>query len=156
MARARVPLEKREVEGTVRAKHRQKAEGAPQVPVVLIQECPGLSKIGLKYWPNVREVLHALPVTATSDLIAVQRLTETYALVRDLAEQVEKVGRVYNKRTMDGVVPTKHPLVDQLTDAEGRLRLYLNEFGLTPASRTKVKGEGGGDGNKDPLTQFGI
>lgn len=155
MPRPRVPMEKRAVEGTDRASTRRRAEGAPQVPVVLIEKCPGLSKLGEKYWPLIRELLHALPVTAKSDVVAVQRLTETYALVQDMSATLAKEGRVITKRTMDGPVPMKHPLVEQLNDAETRLRLYLNEFGLTPASRSKVKGDTGGN-DQDPLAQFGI
>ncbi len=148
-------MEKREVEGTVRAKHRKKAENAPMVPLTLIEECPGLTKRGQKHWPAVRAVLRQLPVTAASDMIAVQRLTEAYAQVLDFQDQLDTEGRVYKALTEHGYSLRDHPLVGQLEDSERRLRMYMNEFGLTPASRSKVKGDGDGE-HKDPLDNLGL
>lgn len=155
MPRARIPMEKREVEGTTRAKHKEKAKNAPKVPVVLIEECPGLTKIGLKHWPTVRTVLQKLPVTAESDMIAVQRLAEAYAQVREFNAVLEKEGRFYTSFTRDGSTIRSHPMVEQYEKAETRLRLLMNEFGLTPAARSKVSSDGGGDG-KDPLATLGL
>ena len=149
-------MEKRETEGTVRAKHRKKAENAPIVPLMLVETCPGLTKIGKKHWPAVRAVLRELPVTAASDMIAVQRFTEAYAQVMEFQDQLDTEGRVYKALTEHGFSLRDHPLVGQLEDAERRLRMYMNEFGLTPASRSKVKADGDGNGKKDPLENLGL
>lgn len=148
-------MEKRELEGTTRAKHRKKAENAPKVPVVLIEDCPGLTKLGKKHWPAVRAVLRELPVTAASDMIAVQRFTEAYAQVMDFQDTLDKDGRFYKALTENGFQLRPHPLVSQLEDAERRLRMYMNEFGLTPASRSKVKNDGDNP-IKDPLENLGL
>lgn len=149
-------MEKREVEGTVRAKHRKKAENAPIVPTVLIDSCPGLTELGKKHWPAVRAVLRELPVTAASDMIAVQRFTEAYAQVMDFQDTLDDEGRVYKALTKEGFQLRPHPLVAQLEDAERRLRMYMNEFGLTPASRSKVKSDGDDNAKKDPLENLGL
>ena len=39
------------------------------------------------------------------------------------------------------------------SDASKRLHSLLTEFGLTPSSRSKVKGPGDGE-EKDPLREF--
>jgi P27 family predicted phage terminase small subunit len=155
MARARVPMEKRELEGTVRAKHRKKAEGTPDVVVLkTLVECPDLSKRAKKYWPFIRKCLNALPVTAEADITTVQRLVETYAEVRYCMEVIEDEGWFYESETKTGLIKRAHPAVSQMNEADRRLRAYLQDFGLTPASRTKVKGEGNGDHPQDPLQAF--
>lgn len=154
MPRKRVPLEKRELEGTVRAKHRKKAEGTPKVDVVLIEEVPGLSKKALKHWPFIRKILRALPVTVESDMAAVQRLVETYTEVREYMALLNTEEHFYESFTKQGKIIRAHPAVAALAEADRRLRQYLTDFGLTPASRTRVKGDGGGNIPEDPLSQF--
>lgn len=155
MARARVPMEKRELEGTVRAKHRAKAAGTPEVVVLkTIEECPDLSVTGKKYWPFIKKCLNALPVTAESDLITVQRLVETYGEVRYCMETIKREGWFYESETKTGTIMRSHPAVGQMNEADRRLRAYLQDFGMTPAARTKVKGEEGGNDPKDPLAGF--
>lgn len=156
MARTRVPMEKRELEGTVRAKHRKKAEGTPEVPVVKVVDCPGLSKKAKKHWPFIRSLLQALPVTTLADMASVQRLVECYSEVRDHMATLETEDMFYKSFTKQGTIMRAHPAVAALSEADRRLRAYLIDFGLTPASRTKVKGEGGQNGYKDPLHEFGV
>lgn len=153
MPRAKVPMEKRELEGTVRARHRNKAEGSLLIDVKLIQDCPGLSKKALKHWPIVRNVLQKLPVSTEADVLAIQRLVETYTEVLELQAMLEKEDRFYWSETKVGNIMRAHPAVSALSDADKRLRALLTDFGLTPASRSKVKGDGSGSA-KDPLEEF--
>lgn len=146
-------MEQREVEGTVRARHRKKAEGSVIVQVKLIQDCPNLSAEGKKRWNSVREVLQKLPVSTEADILAIQRLTETYAEVMDLQDTIRKEGRFYEADTKFGMMIRPHPAVAMYSDASKRLHALLVEFGLTPSSRSKVKAPG--DGNpQDPLKEF--
>lgn len=156
MARARVPMEKRQLEGTVRAKHKKKAEGTPTIPVVKIVECPDLSAKAKKHWPFIRKLLQALPVSTMADVGAVQRLTECYSEVRHYMEVLAVEDHFYESSTKQGIIIRAHPAVAALAEADRRLRAYLIDFGLTPASRTRVKAEGGDNGYKDPLSEFGI
>lgn len=153
--RKRQPIEAKELKGTVRARDRKAAEGTPLVPVKLIEELPGLSDRARKWWPFFKKQLHALPVTTESDVATVQRLVETYAEVRYCMEVLEEEGWFYESETKQGIIKRSHPAAGHLSEADRRLRAYLNEFGLTPASRTRVKGEGGGGKEyKDPLGEF--
>lgn len=154
MPRKRVPMEQREIEGTVRAKHRKKAEGTPEVEIILVEECPGLSTDARKYWPLLRKVLQKLPVSAESDILAIQRMAECYAELRQHAETLKREGWHYTSETKTGTIIRAHPAAGLLSDADRRLRAYMTDFGLTPAARTKVKGEGNGDTPKDPLSEF--
>jgi P27 family predicted phage terminase small subunit len=153
MPRKAKPLEQRELEATVRTRHRNKTEGSVIVTVKLIQDCPGLSAEALKKWPIVREVLQKLPVSTDADMLAIQRLAETYAEVLDLQATIKKEGRFYDAPTKEGVIIRAHPAVAMYSDASKRLHSLLTEFGLTPSSRSKVKGPGDGE-EKDPLREF--
>lgn len=156
VGRKRIPIEKKEILGTVRARDRKKAEGTPKVPVVQVEECPGLSPKAKEYWPFIRQALQKLPVSTEADIVAIQRLAECYAEVRVLQETCRLEGRFYESATKEGVIVRAHPAVGALSEADRRLRAYLTDFGLTPASRTRVKGDGNGDTPKDPLIEFGI
>jgi P27 family predicted phage terminase small subunit len=121
----------------------------------LINDCPGLSKEGKKWWPFIRAQLHALPVTTMSDLTAVQRLVETYAEVRICMAVLEDEEWFYESETKNGIIKRANPALGQLNEADRRLRACLIEFGMTPASRTRVKNPtGGDDGYQDPLKEF--
>ncbi len=153
MPRKAVPLEQRELEATVRTRHKNKAEGSVLVTVKLITECPGLSAEAKKKWPIVREVLQKLPVSTEADILAIQRLAETYAEVLELQEVIRKEGRFYSAETKFGEMIRPHPAVAMYSDASKRLHALLTEFGLTPSSRSKVKGPTDGE-QKDPLEEF--
>jgi P27 family predicted phage terminase small subunit len=146
-------MEKRELEGTVRTRHRNISEGSLILDVKLIQNCPDLSTKAKKHWPFVRNVLQKLPVSTEADVVAIQRLVETYAEVRDLQALLEKEDRFYWAETKTGSIMRAHPAVAALSDADRRLRALLTDFGLTPASRSKVKGDTDGK-QEDPLQEF--
>lgn len=50
--------------------------------------------------------------------------------------------------------PKTHPMVVQLRQYRLALRVFLVEFGLTPASRGRVKATGEGDKPEDPFAEF--
>lgn len=156
MGRARIPMEKREIEGTVRASNKKRAAGTPEVQIITIESCPGLSKNAMKHWPFFREMFSKFPVVAQTDMAAVQRLVETYAEVRLYMAVLEKEGHFVISSTRHGDNHRAHPAVGALQDADRRFRAYMTDFGMTPSARTKVKGEGNGNAPKDPLADFGI
>jgi phage terminase small subunit len=61
----------------------------------------------------------------------------------------------FDKTSVDGagvehVEPKLHPVFAQLRSYRMGLRMYLTEFGLTPASRTRVKPTGESTPRMDP------
>ena len=156
MSRKAIPLEQRLLEAKVRTRHIRKAANAPQVDIKIIEEVPDLSPEAKKYWPRFKALLKALPVTAESDVMTVQRMVETYAEVRQYMKVIKEEGPFYRSETKFGSVIRPHPAVSALSDADRRLHSYLIDFGLTPAARSKVQGDGHGNTPKDPLSQFGV
>ena len=154
MARPRVPMEKRIVEGTDRASTRKRAEGTIKVPIKTITECPGLSAEARKHWPIFVKMFAALPVVAESDIAAVQQLVEAYAEVREHRLTLEKEGRFYKSATKEGEIIRAHPAIGALSDADKRLRMYLTQFGMTPSARSTIKGDQDGNTPQDPLQDF--
>lgn len=154
--RPRKPLEKHQIEGTARASVKKRAEYTPKIPVVQVEECPGLSPKAREHWPFIRQCLQKLPVSTEADIASIQRLVECYAEVRVLQDICRLEGRFYESKTKEGIIIRAHPAVGALSEADRRLRAYLTDFGLTPASRTRVKGDGNGDAPKDPLSEFGV
>lgn len=91
-----------------------------------------------------------------ADMPSIQRMAETYAEVRMHQATLQKTGYFYKAMTKEGYIIRSHPAVAALSDADRRLRPMLAEFGLTPASRTRVKGDSDGNPPEDPLADFGI
>ena len=146
-------MEKRELEGTARASTRRRAEGGIVVDVKTITECPGLSVKAKKHWPFFRTMFAKLPVVAESDIATVQQLVECYSELQEYRAILLKEGRFYTSQTKEGEIVRAHPAVSAYSDADKRFRQYLNEFGMTPASRSKIKADQDGE-KKDPLSEF--
>ena len=155
MARPAKSIEQHKKEGTYRSRHKKKEEEMPKLPVVTIEECPGLSVEARKYWPTFREMLQKMTYIAEVDILSVQRLVETYAEIRQYQTALKKDGLFYTSETRMGVITRAHPGVAALADADRRFRGYMADFGMSPSSRSRLKGNG--DGNpqdKDPLQEF--
>lgn len=156
MARPRVPMERREVEGTVRAKHRKKAEGSPKMEIVVFAELPGLAEEAQEHWPMFRDILAKMRVTTESDYPAVVQLVQTYADWQRYRKVLEEEGEFYKARTKNGEVTIRqHPALSAMQDCARQLRQLLADFGMNPVSRTKVKTDGD-DSPQDPLQEFGF
>jgi P27 family predicted phage terminase small subunit len=81
---------------------------------------------------------------------AMQLLTETLAEWAEARQAVHREGLVYETESESGSLMRRpNPEVAQAADA---MRM-LTEFGLTPASRSKVSALGGDDG-KDPFEEM--
>jgi len=84
------------------------------------------------------------------DSAALMLLTDVLAEYVSLRVIIEKKGRVYELLTPGGKVFRARPEVALASDAWRRAQRMLVEFGLTPASRSKVSALGGIE-EKDPL-----
>ncbi|WP_437891138.1 phage terminase small subunit P27 family [Phytobacter sp. V91] len=115
-----------------------------------------------KYWfKRMAEELDAVGVLSQLDARALELLVEVYTEYRHHCETLEREGytyAIYNEDESDEDKAREirmikaHPAAIMKADAWKRLRAMLAEFGMTPASRSKVSI------NKpdavDPLAEF--
>jgi len=115
-----------------------------------------LSKRAKKIWPKVVKLLDGMSVITPADGIALELLCEAYG---DLLEaraslespmgfttkdkefkEIAKAGeRTYVSYGQNGMMIRNRPELAIIADAERRLKSSLGEFGLTPATRSKVQ-----------------
>ncbi len=93
-----------------------------------------------KYWfKRMAEELDAIGVISQLDGRALELLVEAYTEYRHHCDTLEVEGYTYRTETQTGDVMIKaHPAAIMKADAWKRLRAMLSEFGMTPASRSKV------------------
>jgi len=113
-----------------------------------------LSPKAKQYWGDIGAVLLAMKVTTAADGPALQLLTETLAEWAEARQAVHVQGLVYETTTMQGdTMRRPNPEVAIASDAMKRSLNMLREFGLTPASRSKVSALGDNDG-ADPFAEM--
>lgn len=123
-------------------------------PAVRVPPLPAHFSKRAKYWhKRVAEELAQMGVLTGMDERALELLIEAYEEYRQHLETLEDEGYTYKTTSMAGDVSIKmHPAAALKADAWKRLRSMLGEFGMTPASRSKVKVSGPGE--TDPLEEF--
>lgn len=87
-----------------------------------------------EFWDQLAPMLQASKVLTAADGPALTLLCTALAEVRSAARQLHEDGRLIP--TNDGV--KGHPAATHMTAAIGHARALLAEFGMTPASRSKV------------------
>lgn len=112
-----------------------------------------LDKMG-KYWfQQIAQELDNIGVLTQLDAKALELLIEAYTEYRRHCEALDTEGYTYRVETQTGDVMIKaHPAAAMKADAWKRIRAMLAEFGMTPASRSKVNA--GGPDKADPLEEF--
>lgn len=84
-------------------------------------------------------MLVSMGVLTAADAIILERACECYAEVNELKLDLRANGRVQVVTTQSGDrMERQRPQVAMLADADRRLKSYLVELGLSPASRSKV------------------
>lgn len=84
--------------------------------------------------------LQRMGVMTKVDSRAVEMLIDAYEEYRQLSDLIDRDGFTYTTTTNTGDTLIKgNPAVNQRANAWNRVRGMLQEFGLTPASRSKVE-----------------
>jgi P27 family predicted phage terminase small subunit len=127
--------------GSWRAKQRQgepqPTKGAPPMP-------RWLSKEAKAEWKRIVPELLALGLLTLVDRTALACYCQAYAELVEATRLVDQEGRilevpVFNKAgEQTGTTRKAHPAVRLQRDAFARVKAFLGEFGLTPASRPRV------------------
>lgn len=98
-----------------------------------------LSDEARRVWFALAPMLDAMGVLTQADAIELEVLCEDYAEWLELKKDIQANGRVQTVTTKSGdEFIRQRPQVGMLQDADRRLKGHLAEFGLTPASRSKV------------------
>lgn len=105
------------------------------------------------YWIELAERFSAIRVLTTMDTMALELLISAYAEYRDCLRYIEANGRSYETLNTAGEVKyTSYPEVGQMQSAREYILKMLQQFGWTPASRSKVKALGAQ--GADPVLAF--
>ncbi len=107
-----------------------------------------------KYWfKKIAEELDALGVMSQLDAKALELLVEAYVEYRHHCDVLDVEGYTYNTTSMTGEkIKKAHPAAVMKADVWKRIRAMLGEFGMTPATRSKVNAQG--IEKEDPMDAF--
>lgn len=115
---------------------RRLSEDEPETKVE-IPTCPGhLSSISKKEWRRVTKELQVLGLVSKVDRAALGGYCDAYGRWAEAAKQLQEFGLIF--RSPNGY-PMPSPYLAILTTALDQMRAFLTEFGMTPASRTRVR-----------------
>lgn len=118
--------------------------GAPEMPAHYKRE----KKYG-DVWRELVKQLAKTRVLTEGDGMALEMLTDALVSYREVEMDLRKGG--YKHKTKNGYEQIR-PCVTMLNLRSKQLRGLLEQFGLTPASRSRA--ERAGSGEKDPLGEF--
>lgn len=135
--------------GSWRAKMRS---GEPQI-AVSVPDCPAwVQGPARDWWPEVAGQLAEMGVMGAPYTVALGLLVDALSDYLQARETVLRAGQTYE--TANGQIHTR-PEVAVMERAWTRTLHAAGEFGLTPASRTRVSVSGGGKQDKpDPKARF--
>jgi P27 family predicted phage terminase small subunit len=121
--------------------------GMPEMPT-------DLKGVARQEWNRLTPVLEKMGVLTTADGPALAAYCKLHALALQASAAVEKYGIVIAKVDEVGVSTLKkNPAVSIFNECSRLIRAFMQEFGLTPASRTKVAASEGRDLEPDVKAQ---
>jgi P27 family predicted phage terminase small subunit len=147
------PTEIKRLQGNPGKRPLNKAE--PRPPAASTAMPRGrLPKDGQRMWKAVAPLLSGLGVLTEADLPALEMLCLHYSVARAALEEMLKDGRIeaeddegrryvvkegiaVSTPTLDSI--KKHPAASVFRENSQAFKSYLQEFGLTPASRVRLK-----------------
>ena len=134
------PQELKKKRGTARK------DRAPENPVTVTKAAPKkttpsfLKAKGKMMYERSVGHLHSMGLLSTVDDTSLELLAMAYQEWYSAELKLMKEGRIYETFASNGAKVLKpHPAAAQSADAWRRIRRMLIEFGLTPASRSKLE-----------------
>ena len=125
----------------------------PQLPIERSIVPKWLSEQAKEAYLQLSDVLVGMQVLTKADRLALEMLCDAYATYRKATEFVQQNGLTYEMVTKSGdIMHRAYPQVAIASDAYKLVRSLMTEFGLTPASRSKVSAQG--EQQKDPLAEY--
>jgi P27 family predicted phage terminase small subunit len=142
------PTHLKKLGGTLQPSRTNPNEPIPDVALGLPPDW--LTPTAKEYWEEIGGLLLQMKVISYGDTAAMALLCDVLAQWVSVRVTLTKRGRVYELLTPGGKVYRARPEVAMEADLWRRAKAMLTEFGLTPASRSKVSAMGGTE-EKDPL-----
>ena len=131
MGRPRIPTVTLSARGSRHAKGRREPQPLPGKP----RAPPGLSDTARRAFRYYSRLLETTRVIQKIDAAAMELLACTYATWRECEDVIAREGMTYVAES--GLIK-KHPAVAIRAEAAAQLTRLLQQFGLTPASRSNV------------------
>src|SRR5690606_16722696 len=125
-------------------------------PEVAEPKCPAhLKGEARREWKRIVPELLDLRVLSRVDRAALAAYCQAYARWVDAEEIIRREGLLVVYETKGGTLyQQQHPAVGIANEALRQMKGFLTEFGLTPASRTRVRSMKPKDGHSDPAEEF--
>lgn len=128
-----LPTKLKRLKGTLRTSRENPNE--PQPEVSLPDPPDHLDEIATDEYYRVADELLELGLLSEIDRTALAGYASSYSLWVQTTEAIKKDGITVERANGD-IVP--HPLLHVQYKAQQQMRLFLVEFGMSPASRSKV------------------
>lgn len=147
--RPRKPTELKKLGGTLQPSRTNALEPVPEV--ALGHPPDWLSATAKEYWSEIGGLLLQMNLVSYGDTAAMTLLCDVLAQWVSVRVTIAKKGRVYELLSDGGKVFRARPEVAMEADLWRRAAAMLTQFGLTPASRSKVSAIKATE-EKDPLS----
>lgn len=126
-------------------------------PELKIPDPPrGMTEGALRFWPEVTQLIDKMKITTEQDKYALSQLCEAFADQEAARLSLSLAGgSVIESVSKDGGIRYyPRPEVKILSDLDRRIKMYLIEFGLTPASRQRVQTLDGSEENNGGIEDY--
>ena len=121
------------------AKGKRQAKVEPEAELGPPPKPDWLGPVASEAWDDLVELLVEMRVVTVADRLALEMLATVYEEWRVAAGTVEDEGTTQLVETQFGERIQSHPAVAQRSDAFRRLHAMAQEFGLTPAARSRLQ-----------------
>lgn len=151
------PTKLKELEGNPGKRPFNQNEPQPQP---CIPTCPRhLTPTARKEWHRIAPILEQLGLLTQIDRAALAAYCQNYGRWVEAENEINKLRKIapgklpYLYKTTNGNLITS-PLLVVANKAMEQMYKFLAEFGLTPATRSRITRGGDGSGSDDPLDKF--
>jgi P27 family predicted phage terminase small subunit len=130
--------------------HREQNDAEPVTAAEVPDMPPDLSLEAIAEWKSIVPILSDMRVLGRADGKALAAYCHAFALWMKAEKEIDKLGLMVEEpimqghgemRELVGVKYKKNPALSIAFDALKIMKSYLVEFGMTPASRTKIRVE---------------
>lgn len=133
--RKKIPASIKEMKGTLRPWRENKNAPKPE-RISMLDPPKHLNEIAAAEYIKKAELLDRLGVLKEGDDVALAAYAEAYARWVKAVEIYNKTGPLVKDKNGN---PVRNPVGYAINNAVETMYRFLTEFGLTPASRTKIK-----------------
>lgn len=135
------PTDLKVIQGTFRTNRHNSAEPSTE-PLSLLPPPPDhLDGYAIQKWNQVGPVLCAMRVLSESSLSALEMLCESYGEYRELKDEIHRGGDGRRRTLAEyfaGRNSQTQPEYAAMKEARATYRVLLQDFGMTPASKSRV------------------